>query len=61
MNISSEKFELRLPKLNVPLNFYRGTVHDGKVMRFTLKAFESRDAAELYTLALMLRYRSIFQ
>ena len=56
MNISSEKFVLP-----GALRFYRGTVHDGKVMRFTLKTFKDRDAAELYTLALMLRYRSIFQ
>ena len=56
MIISSEKFDLA-----GEWRFYRGTIRDDHQMRFTLKTFKDRDAAELYTLALMMRYRSILQ
>lgn len=41
--------------------YYRGRIERRGVMRFTLKTFDARDDAELYALAVALRWRSMFE
>lgn len=52
MQISSEEFGKR---------FFRGVIQRGNEYRYTRQSFEDGDAAELYALAMMLRFRSIFE
>jgi hypothetical protein len=51
MQFSSEQFD----------SFFRGVIRRANLYRFTLKKFDNGEEAELYALALMMRFRSIWQ
>ena len=40
--------------------FFRGVMRRGNEYRYTLRRFDEGDEAELYALAVMLRFRSIY-
>lgn len=41
--------------------FFRGVIRQANLFRYTLKRFEAGEDAELYSLSLMMRFRSIFK